>query len=157
MKGGFALGLCEGVSTFLGVGRLPEAPGTWGSAAGVFIFLLLRRFLSKGQMAVFVFFLFVLGAFCSDIYSKKIGVKDPSEVVVDEVVGMMVALLPFDGTMLLTALSFVFFRALDILKPFPVGLFDRKLKGGIGIMADDIVAAIYSTFLIMLLKGFFGV
>ncbi len=107
-------------------------------------------------MAVFVFFLFVLGAFCSDIYSKKIGVKDPSEVVVDEVVGMMVALLPFNGGVLLTALSFVFFRAFDIIKPFPVDFFDRKFKGGVGIMADDVVAAAYSVFLIILLKGFFG-
>ncbi len=152
LKRAYALGLCEVFSTFFYVGFIPKAPGTWGSIAGFLLLLLLSGFLSKSCILFLILLLFFAGLVSSHVYSKARNVDDPSEVVVDEVVGMMMASYPFLGHSVKLVASFFLFRMFDILKPFPVRDME-KLKGGLGIMMDDIVASLYSILVLFVLGG----
>ncbi|MES2214932.1 MAG: phosphatidylglycerophosphatase A [Pseudomonadota bacterium] len=108
--------------------------------------------------------LFILGTICSSIYVKNTGREDPKEVVIDEVVGQMIVIVlgslsvafvhyswlgerlggATTDLIFLFALPFTLFRIFDIIKPFPINWVDRKIKGGIGIMLDDVLAAIFA-------------
>ncbi|RIK94469.1 MAG: phosphatidylglycerophosphatase A [Proteobacteria bacterium] len=130
------------IATWFGVGRLPKAPGTWGSLAALFLGvpILLQphgaALLLTGSLIVFA-----VGIWAARTYAQSIGVKDPKEVVVDEVAGQWLALTvanPYDPLTLI--LAFALFRLFDILKPWPISVLDRRLPGGLGIMADDMAA-----------------
>lgn len=147
------------------VGRMPFAPGTWGSLLGLGLgYLIVDRF---GWFECFLAFVFItfLGAYVSGLYMRQQGGEhDPGEIVIDEVAGQWLTLLTpilllHLGTWLQTgtlnvialehdwvgiyfALAFVLFRAFDILKPWPISFIDRKLKGGFGVMLDDLFAAV---------------
>lgn len=121
------------VSTFFGVGKFGKMPGTMGSAAAVAIAVLIPIHWTVIAATA------ILGIYCSDRYSKLKGEADPSEVVIDEVVGMWISMWGLPVSYGFPA--FVLFRLVDILKPFPVNLFER-LPGGFGIMADDIAAGV---------------
>ena len=143
--------LALSIATF-GVGYLPLMPGTFGSLASVGIFLLFTQIVN-GTALVAVVLLFTLAVTFSGIWAASrteelLGRKDPGKVVVDEVAGQMLALLPLTVFNLqpLTRgviVSFILFRLFDIFKPYPAGRFER-LKGGYGIMCDDLVAGVYA-------------
>jgi phosphatidylglycerophosphatase A len=131
------------IATF-GVGYLPLIPGTFGSMVGVAIFLLLRIW---PLQLFFIAVIVVLGVWAASRTERLLGRKDPGKVVVDEVAGQMIALLPLaflvDGPWLVWVIvSFNLFRLFDIFKPYPAHRFEA-LPGGFGIMADDLVAGIY--------------
>jgi phosphatidylglycerophosphatase A len=131
------------IATF-GVGYLPLIPGTFGSMVGVVIFLLLR---SWPLQVFFISVIVVLGVWAASRTESLLGLKDPGKVVVDEVAGQMISLLPLaflvDGPWLVWVIvSFNLFRLFDIFKPYPAYRFEA-LPGGFGIMADDLVAGIY--------------
>ncbi len=136
------------LATWFGAGLLPKAPGTWGSLAalpcGLALTWLGGPWLLLGG-AVAVFF---LGIWAGGRYAKDRGLEDPGVVVIDEVAGLWIALLPALLDPLLAALAFLAFRLFDILKPWPINLLDRELKGGLGIMADDVLAGIYATLVV---------
>jgi len=123
------------------VGNLPLAPGTWGSLAGLPICFLLSRmpFLpSLGVLAVLI----GVALWSSHRAERALGETDPGCIIVDEVAGMVLALfcLPFS---LLTALAgFVLFRTLDIIKPFPISLIEKRWTGGVAVVADDLAAGL---------------
>src|SRR6056297_340153 len=124
----------EIVATFMYIGKFSRMPGTLGSVAAFIIF----RFV---DIPILVFLPLVLfGGYCAGRYSEHSKIEDPSEVVIDEVAGMWVAMYNLPSGFGLPALFL--FRILDILKPFPINLME-KLPGGTGIMADDIVAGIF--------------
>ena len=130
------------------VGHVPIAPGTFGSAVGVLLFVLERNAgvsvpLELGAIAI----LFVLGIWSAGVVERDLGV-DPGPVVVDEVVGMLItmALLPLSATGIFVA--FLVFRVLDVIKPWPAGRFER-LHGGLGVMADDVMAGVYGNLLMI--------
>jgi phosphatidylglycerophosphatase A len=132
------------IATF-GVGYLPLIPGTFGSMVGVAIFLLLKVW----QLQVmFIAVIVVLGVWAASQTERLLGLKDPGKVVVDEVAGQMISLLPLtflaaDGPWWVWVIvSFNLFRFFDIFKPYPARRFEA-LPGGFGIMADDLVAGIY--------------
>lgn len=129
------------MSTCLGLGFLTRMPGTVASFAAVAAAMLLP------VNVVLIILLSVLGGVSSWSYSKRIGVKDPPEVVIDEVVGMWISLYGFGPRFFLPALGL--FRILDIIKPFPVRNVE-KLPGGVGIMADDVLAGILAN---LILRG----
>ncbi len=147
------------LSTF-GVGFIPLAPGTWGSAVGVLIFLILRRFelnyfapnFPSEQSAAVIYALnaILLSAFIlSGIWAASRAAvifekKDPQKVVVDEVIGQLIVFMfvPFLISWKLVLTGFLLFRLFDVWKPYPVRAFET-LPGGSGICADDIVAGIY--------------
>ena len=146
------------IATF-GVGYLPLMPGTFGSMVGVAIFLLLVHW---PLQLLFIPVIVALGVWAASRAEKLLGKKDPGKVVVDEVAGQMISLLPLaffapDGPWLVWVIvSFNLFRLFDIFKPYPAGRLEH-LHGGFGIMADDLVAGIYAAIgTTILIKAFGG-
>ena len=145
------------IATF-GVGYLPLMPGTFGSMVGVAIFLLLVHW---PLQLLFIPVIVALGVWAASRAEKLLGKKDPGKVVVDEVAGQMISLLPLaffapDGPWLVWVIvSFNLFRLFDIFKPYPAGRLEH-LRGGFGIMADDIVAGIYGAIVTAIAIKAFG-
>ena len=141
----------ELVGTFFGAGLSPVAPGTAGSMAAVALYALLGGTLGLWFWIPFVLALFFLGTLAADKMEQRHG-KDPGRVVVDEVVGQVIALLgsPVHWADLL--LAFALFRLFDILKPPPVRQAER-LPGGLGIMFDDVVAGVIALALMWLARA----
>jgi phosphatidylglycerophosphatase A len=142
--------ISRSIATFFGTGYFPKAPGTAATLAALPLYLILRRLpaplyvLSLGK-------LIVLGVIASDAMEKQWG-KDPSRVVIDEVCGLLVTLISRPKGLKAIALGTVLFRFFDIVKPWPVGTIDKNIKGGIGIMADDIAAGLISAFILHLVR-----
>jgi phosphatidylglycerophosphatase A len=129
-----------------GVGYLPLMPGTFGSMVGVGIFLLLTR-VTSGIWVVLVSIPVITfaGIWAATRTEQLSGRKDPGKVVVDEVAGQMISLLPlmiFNVNALTVMISFTLFRVFDIVKPYPARRLEA-LRGGYGIMCDDLVAGVY--------------
>lgn len=140
------------VSTLFGVGYFPWAPGTMGSMVALIVWILLPPSpLLVGAVAVTV--ASVIGAVFSERFSARLGVRDPGIVVVDEFVGQFISLLWAEHDIIHGLTAFLFFRILDIFKPGPIRWAER-LTGGIGIMADDILAGLLAG---VLTSGFFRV
>jgi phosphatidylglycerophosphatase A len=155
-----------------GVGNLPLAPGTWGSLVGIAIYLLVRGVLLKlffeaasptgntfdqVQYAVVAFGLLAIvvivaaGVWAAAQTEKLSGKKDPGKVVIDEVAGQYIALLPIplslEPAWWSMILAFILFRFFDIVKPYPARRLE-SLPGGLGIMADDVIAGIYAAIIV---------
>ena len=142
------------IATALGAGYLPKAPGTFGSAVGLLLWLALPHVLWVQLLAIVL--VTVAGIWSGTVAEQHFGRRDPGEVVIDEVAGMMItlALIPQAmGWWLLVA--FLLFRAADIVKPFPVNRLER-LPGGLGIMADDLLAGVYANLALRLTIWSFG-
>ncbi|MGQ9499441.1 MAG: phosphatidylglycerophosphatase A family protein [Dissulfurimicrobium sp.] len=129
------------VATGLGAGRLPWAPGTWGSLAAIPICLGFGVYSSFVELS-FLFLLTALAIWTARRSAEIIGHDDPPEVVIDEVVGMAFALAFVHLDLYRIAAAFLFFRIFDIFKPFPIDYFDRNVSGGLGIVLDDVIAGI---------------
>jgi phosphatidylglycerophosphatase A len=124
-------------------GYLPKAPGTWGSLVGLLLVFLLNYFSLPVYLAVTAS-LFIVGTFSAGEVEKILDNRDPGIVVIDEIVGMLIAMIAVPLSPLTILLGFLLFRVFDIVKPFPANIFDQRFHGGIGIMLDDVVAGIYS-------------
>ncbi len=132
------------VATVGGIGLLPGAPGSWGSLAALpAAWLLLEHFGPWGLGAAAIV-VFALGWRASASVTRRTGDDDPGPIVIDEVAGQFVALLPAALDLWQFALGFVLFRIADIVKPWPASWADRRLKGGFGVMADDAIAGVYA-------------
>jgi len=131
-------------------GYLPKAPGTWGSLVGLLLFFLIHTLSLPVYIAV-VAGIFIVGSFAAGEAEKILDNRDPGAVVIDEIVGMLVTMIAVPATALNMALGFILFRIFDIVKPYPVNLFDKRFHGGLGIMLDDVVAGIYSLLIMQIL------
>ena len=157
-----------------GVGYLPLAPGTWGSLVGVGVYCFVRAVAMKfffgiggsrnfnllhvyyGVIAIELFAILAIslaGTWAASRTEKLSGKKDPGRVVIDEVAGQFIALIPVPfvlGTAWWTViLAFILFRFFDIVKPYPARRLE-SLEAGLGIMADDIVAGVYAAIVVAL-------
>ncbi|NKB46742.1 MAG: phosphatidylglycerophosphatase A [Legionellales bacterium] len=125
----------------LGTGCLPKAPGTWGTLLAVVIYYLALRHFSAAGYLLIVLLALVVGIYLCDRTGKQLGQSDHPAIVWDEMVGWWLAvwLIPSDawGWMVI---SVVLFRIFDICKPWPIGWVDRRVKGGLGVMLDDVIA-----------------
>jgi len=149
------------VATLGPVGRLPWAPGTWGSAVALLIapwvFLPLALPARLGLLALVV----LVGTWASGRAERVLGVDDPGCVVVDELLGQWTAFAPFHlagwtGAMPWELLAlFGLFRAFDILKPWPIRAVDKNVPGGLGVMLDDLLAGLGAAAAYALLRPFF--
>ena len=128
------------------VGYAPVAPGTFGSAAGLVVYAAVRATESMAVELTVIAALFALGIWSSSVAEDHFGAVDPGPVVMDEVVGMLITLALLDVTVAGALVGFFIFRILDIVKPWPSADFE-KLPGGLGVMADDGMAAIYGNLL----------
>ena len=129
------------VATSMGVGYVPFAPGTFGSLAGLLLWALLPA-APVPQLAAIVV-LFVVGSWSASVAEGHFGATDPGYVVVDEVMGMLITLWMNPVGWVGATIGFLYFRALDVIKPYPANRLEN-LHGGVGVMADDAMAAVYA-------------
>ena len=130
------------IATVGGVGYAPVAPGTFGSAAGLLVWWLLPRTIAAQAAAIVV--LFAVGVWAGHVAEAHFKRTDPGHVVIDEVVGVLITLFMNAVTTWKGALAaFLLFRVADIVKPYPSDKLEN-LHGGLGVMADDAMAAVYS-------------
>ncbi|MDU8923900.1 phosphatidylglycerophosphatase A [Pasteurellaceae bacterium LIM206] len=141
----------------LGSGLIRPAPGTWGSLVGVIVGVLLLQVFNPIAFAVFIVFCFVFGCYLCRETSEDMGVHDHGSIVWDEFVGVFITLLALpELTWQWYVAAFAVFRFFDILKPYPIKYFDEKVKGGFGIMIDDVLAAVYAVIVLRLINYFLG-
>ena len=133
----------------LGTGLAPFAPGTVGSLLGVLLAWLTLDLGLLAQIGVAAG-LFVAGIWICGESARRLGIHDHGGIVWDEIAGMYVTLLVAPFTLSAWILAFLLFRAFDIVKPWPIRDLDHRLGGGLGIMLDDLVAALYAAILLAL-------
>jgi len=146
----FILKIAEIISTWFYIGKIRWAPGTWGTLATIPFVMLFHAMGSIVYMAI-TFLVMFLGIFLSDIYEKAKGDHDLSEIVIDEVAGYMIAMTLMPMTWQALGLGFLIFRFFDIFKPFPISWLDRKIKGGLGVMIDDVAAGVVTNVILQIL------
>ena len=133
--------LWQFVATFFYLGKLPIAPGTWGSLGALILWLFLPIAISIHLSVIFLFFL--LGVYSSQQVAIYMQIHDPSEVVIDEAVGMGISLFMLPHSLPLYLIAFLLFRFFDILKPSFIYQ-AQNLPGGWGIMLDDVLAGVFT-------------
>ena len=143
------------IATLGGLGKIPIAPGTFGSIFAWFVFIFLSHYINM------IFLTFAVGIFsvwiCEKI-SKDLVIKDHKSIVIDELVGTWISLLPVlfiaddrYERIIYAAMALILFRFFDILKPYPISFFDKEYKNGLGIVLDDVIAGIISGILSVIL------
>ena len=143
----------EIICTVLYVGKLPLAPGTFGSLAALVCWFFIKPSLSDPLFLLITGGIFFLGIACSEIIVSAGNVKDPQYIVIDEWVGMWIGLYLVGHRMCWGLSAFFCFRIFDIFNPGPIGGMD-KMDGGIGVMMDDVVAGILTCLLMQSLSHF---
>ena len=125
-------------------GLSPKAPGTVGSFVSLIIGLFLLEFLHPSTLFLLALLITVIAIKQIDIYEKEVGMHDGKEIVIDELAGMWITLaicgINSLNVLFMAPIAFIFFRLFDIWKPSIIGKIDRDVKGGLGVMGDDIVA-----------------
>lgn len=144
------------IATWFGCGLMPWAPGSWGSLGALPFAWVIGRFAGAPGLLLAAFLLFFLGWWAADAAICGSGVKDPGAIVVDEVVGQFLTLSVAPGDPLAYGAGFLLFRLFDIWKPFPASWADQRVKGGLGIMLDDVFAGIYAAALLALGRYYLG-
>ena len=162
------------ILTLFGVGYFKYAPGTAASFITCLIYFILTESafslgINKFYIVVFLFFVLFYSIIFIDKLSPVFKKKDPREIVIDEFVGQCIPLVSIlfrpdgfipnccykgtieEASVMWILLSFILFRFFDILKPFPINIVDKKMKNGVGVMLDDIIAGIYSTIVIYII------
>lgn len=130
-------------ATWFGAGLIPFAPGTWGSLAALpFAAAAYSSGLIISCLSLLIIFLFSIPV--SGMASGIMNREDPPYIVIDEAAGIFVTLFLIPVSWAGFAAGFILFRIFDIIKPFPVGLIDKKIKGGAGVVLDDIMAGVYA-------------
>ncbi|MDX9840726.1 MAG: phosphatidylglycerophosphatase A [Desulfobulbus sp.] len=137
------------IATGAGSGYLPKAPGTWGTLVGLLLWWPLALLPLTAYLAA-VGLLFIVGVASAGAAEKILDRGDPGVVVIDEIVGVLIALAAVPLHPAAALAGFALFRLFDIAKPFPVGWVDRHLHGGLGIMLDDVAAGLYALLVVHL-------
>lgn len=129
------------LATFFGAGRLPKSPGTWGTLATIPLWYLLAQLHAIPYMVV-VLLLCIAAILIAQAYETLTNTHDSKEIVIDEVVGFLITMTWLPLTWQSLVAGFILFRIVDIVKPPPIKQLDRKVKGGVGVVIDDIAAGI---------------
>jgi phosphatidylglycerophosphatase A len=141
------------LATSAGVGYIPFAPGTFGSLAGLLLWWLTPASTSFQLMLIAA--IFVIGSWSGSVAERHFASTDPGPVVIDEVLGMLVTLFLNPVSWGGAILGFLLFRLSDIIKPFPANKLEQ-LHGGVGVMADDLMAAIYANLALRMINWAIG-
>ena len=127
-------------------GLSPKAPGTVGSFVSLIIGLFLLEFLHPSTLFLLALLITVIAIKQIDIYEKEVGMHDGKEIVIDELAGMWITLaicgINSSNVLFMAPIAFIFFRLFDIWKPSFIGKIDRDVKGGLGVMGDDVLAGV---------------
>jgi len=132
------------IATLFGAGKLPAAPGTWASAIALPLGWAINYYFGVYGLPIAIVAVFFVGWWASYAYVKVTGEQDPGAIVIDEVVGQWIVMISAPPTIIGYGVCFLLFRLFDVLKPFPINWLDRHVKGGFGVMLDDVFAAIYA-------------
>jgi len=134
------------IATWFGTGLIVPAPGTWGTLGGLIFTIILYALTNSFFVFLTAVVLFFIGLNVLERLEKKLPNHDSSFIVIDEVVAIMLlfSLLPKENLYISVPLMFLIFRLLDAKKPFPIDWVDKNIKGAWGIMLDDLLAAIIS-------------
>jgi phosphatidylglycerophosphatase A len=139
------------LSTWFGCGYLPKVPGTFGTLGAIPLVWLFQQ-TGETRYLLFTLAFTVVSIYVAQLYEDTVATEhDPSEFVLDEVAGFLVTMtwVPFTWQWVLA--GFVLFRILDMVKPFPISWIDRRIPGGVGAMADDLVAGILANIILQFL------
>ena len=136
-----------------GSGYMPVAPGTFGTLAAIPVFLLLSQFTLTVYVVILVM-MSIFGVWLCGYTSQALGVHDHKGIVWDEVVGYLITMIMMPPTLINIVAGFALFRLFDIWKPWPIGMLDRKVHGGLGIMLDDIVAGMFAAIVLQVVLYF---
>jgi phosphatidylglycerophosphatase A len=135
------------IATLGGIGKLPFAPGTWGSATALILFIVLSHYVN---MLVVGSIVILLSIWICERASIGLDDVDHKSIVIDELAGMWLALMPAlylssqTSRTSYAVIVFIFFRLFDIWKPFPISYFDKNFKNGFGIVLDDLLAGLFA-------------
>ncbi|MDO4674659.1 phosphatidylglycerophosphatase A [Campylobacter sp.] len=143
--------------TFFYSGCVKRAPGTLGSLAAMLPAFFVLKYLGAMSLFLLSVLIFVSCIRVIDDYEKKTGIHDDKHIVIDEVAGVFLACTlaaSAANTLLNFILAFVFFRLFDITKPSIIGRIDKKIRGGLGVMLDDMLAGLFAGLLCAVIYGF---
>lgn len=132
-----------------GSGLASKAPGTAGTLVAVPIYLAMN-YMVLWQYLALVFVLFIAGIWICQVAAKQLGVHDDPSIVWDEIVGYLITMIGSPPGWFWVIAGFVLFRLFDILKPWPIRFIDKKVKGGMGIMLDDVLAAVFALIILQI-------
>ncbi len=146
----WAVKALQAYCTFFYLGKIPKAPGTAGTIGAI---PLVYFFFSGGEYFYLIatMVLVLISIYLCEIYEKTFQTHDDSQIVIDEVAGFLIAMALIPMTVQAFALGFVLFRVLDITKPLLIGTIDKKIKGGLGVMADDILAGLVTNIVLQMI------
>ena len=144
------------LATVFGVGFAPKAPGTAGSLVALPVAWIIAEFFGRGWVMLAAMIALAAGTWACEIYARGKGEVDPKECVIDEVVGQWIvcAFVPMDSiglSIIGYTIAFLLFRLFDITKIWPIHIVEQRVPGGLGIMADDVVAALMASFLVAII------
>ena len=149
--------LREGTVMFLATGfrtgNIPFAPGTFGSLIGLPLCFALAGISAAAAMLWALFFI-LFAVWIADAAEKILEQNDPGCIVIDEIAGMVVALVGLPFNPITVVIGFIIFRILDIFKPFPIRDLDKRIPGGLGVVADDVAAGIITNLLLRIIIRF---
>jgi phosphatidylglycerophosphatase A len=145
------------IAVWFGAGLLPVAPGTWGSLVGAIMGWGLLTYFSLTGLVVGIIWVTIMGAWAANEHQKLTNSHDAGEIVIDEVAGQWIAMIPL-SFMALTAnfaldiaVTFILFRLFDIIKPWPIRVLDKHLTTGWGVMLDDVAAGLFAAITFILI------
>ena len=145
--------LAVGIATLGGAGYSPVAPGTVGSALTVLVLWLVP--FSRWGLVAFCLLVTIVGTWAAERAERVLGGKDPGAIVIDEVAGMTLSVLAFPLTAPVLLTGFVLFRLFDVVKPPPARQ-SQQLRGGIGVMIDDLIAGAYALAVLVVARSALG-
>ncbi len=139
--------ICKVFATGFGLGYVPKAPGTAGALLGIIVGALINLIPQTGSSFLVLIALIIFSSIAAHVTESDLGFKDPQVIVIDEVVGMAIALwlIPFSFGAVIV--QFIMFRLFDIYKPFPVKQMEEVFRGGFSIVMDDVMAGIIANIL----------
>jgi len=144
------------LATGFGLGLIPIAPGTFGSILGIVLFLVLAHlYLPIFWLSLIILILYFFSYLAIQSALRIIKKSDPGVIVIDEVLGVMLVMMTIPPDPKWALLGFIMFRMFDILKPWPINQVDSKLKNALGVILDDVLAALYAGILIVGIRLFF--
>ncbi|RLB29600.1 MAG: phosphatidylglycerophosphatase A [Deltaproteobacteria bacterium] len=131
------------LSIWFGTGLLPGMPGTFGTAGAIPLYLL-TNFLGARYRVLLILIIIIVAIWSSHRSQCILGTDDPKEIVIDEVAGFLLTIIFIPFTLRNLIAGFFLFRFFDILKPPPIKIIEKKVKGGLGVVLDDLVAGLYT-------------
>jgi len=142
------------LATGFGVGYSPVAAGTLGTLIAIPVYYFLSNISSPIYEITLAGFFF-LSVWISENAEIFFGKKDDQRIVIDEIMGFLITMLWVPQTAILIVIGFFLFRFFDILKPFPIRRLEKKLKGGYGVVLDDVMAGVYANIVLQVIAHFF--